>query len=149
MSPSVAEVHALSLQYGVCASGEVAESKSCAGEQEQQQLVIEKMRCHHPTAEMSEHMKYLARPTLVRFAFIHQVNWMEPGTTRRVLKPWCNKRSESAPCARVNHYTCGEGHAADGLYYAGCNLVERDRSVAWSTPAVREALGWAPPCTSS
>ena len=149
ISPSVAEVHALSLQYGVCASGEVAESKSCAGEQEQQQLVIEKMRCHHPTAEMSEHMKYLARPTLVRFAFIHQVNWMEPGTTRRVLKPWCNKRSESAPCARVNHYTCGEGHAADGLYYAGCNLVERDRSVAWSTPAVREALGWAPPCTSS
>ena len=163
---SVAEVQVLALNYGVCPGDEAdaalrtaslrGATERAAGEpaaapcaaRNAHRLVIETMRCHHPEAEETEHMKYAARPTLVRFAFIHQVNWMEPGSTRRVLAPWCSSAATTTtatlPCARINHYTCGSGHAAEGLYYPGCNLLHRDAVLQWSVPAVRKALGWAP-----
>jgi hypothetical protein len=51
---------------------------------------------------------------------------------------------------RVNHYTCGHGHAAAGLYYPGCKLVGKDKKsiVTWAARKERKALGY-PMCDVS
>lgn len=125
------------MQYGQCPKHP---ANGICGVPKEQTLLIEQFLCHHPTAEMSEHMKYIARPTLTRVAFIHQVSAMMPGTKRRKLKPFKE--------ARFNHYTCGIGHAAKGLFYPGCNLKKHDKALLWAAPGIRKTVGW-PQCVLS
>ena len=136
MAPDVAEVLARSVQYGVCPAT-TAKHAQCTGDVH---LEIEKMQCHHPTPEMDEHMKYIARPVLAKVAFIHQVNLMASGSRRHKLAPMTE--------ARFNHYTCGVGHAAEGLFYPGCDLKQHDETLLkWAAPEVRAALGY-PACAA-
>ena len=137
MGSDVAEVLSRSLQYGVCPATTVTHTQ-CDGDEH---LEIEKMQCHHPTPEMDEHMKYIARPALTKVAFIHQVSVMATGTRRHKLSPMTE--------ARFNHYTCGVGHAAAGLHYPGCDLKKHDETlIAWAAPEVRAALGY-PACAAA
>ena len=93
MPASVGEMGAKTVQYGKCPAGlgppEAADSCDA-------KLTIEQMQCHHPTANIDQHMKYCARPTHVKFGFVHQINGFEKWSSGRKVR---EKEVERNKCA--------------------------------------------------
>ena len=124
----IGEMNAKTVQYGTCPSDVAAVTGNAHCKPF---TTIERMQCHDPDPMLTEHMKYAARPTHVRFAFEHYITGFEPHSKGR-------KFMDPMDEIRVNHYTCGLGRSAN---YGGCDLTVRDTSMLWSAKAMRATMG--------